>query len=65
MSNMSYCQFKNTLKDLKQCYRSMVNDKMLSESEQQAKKDLIDLCLMIVSNTYPELGNSEHNPLNY
>ena len=65
MANMSYCQFENTLKDLKQCYRSMVNDDKLSESEQQAKDELIKLCLVIVSDTYPDLGNSEHNPLNY
>jgi hypothetical protein len=43
----------------------MVNDERLSESEQQAKDELIKLCLVIVSDIYPELGNSEHNPLNY
>jgi hypothetical protein len=65
MPNMSYCQFENTLKDLKQCHRSMVNDDKLSESEQQSKDELIKLCLVIVSDTYPDINNSEHNPLNY
>jgi len=65
MSNSPYRWFENTLRDLKECHRSMSNDERLSESEQQAKDELIKLCLVIVSNTYPDLGNSEHNPLNY
>lgn len=42
MSNMGYCRFENTLRDLRDCYDHM--DEELSESEMRAKKKLITLC---------------------
>lgn len=43
MGNMGYCRFENTLVDLRDCYENM-NDTDLSESEEKARKKLIDLC---------------------
>lgn len=45
MSNMSYCKFRNTLKDLRDCYNSMYDE--VSPEEDQAKIDLIKLCKII------------------
>lgn len=45
MSNMSYCRFENTLRDLEDCYRHM--DRPESDDEKTAKKDLIKLCKQI------------------
>lgn len=42
MSNMSYCRFQNTLRDLEDCYDNMDED--LSPEEQAAKERLIQLC---------------------
>jgi hypothetical protein len=46
MTNMSYCRFENTLKDLKDCYENM--EGILSDSETRARRQLIDLCGDIV-----------------
>lgn len=43
MSNMSYCRFRNTLGDLRECYDNM-DDRDLSEDEARARKRLIALC---------------------
>jgi hypothetical protein len=43
MGNMSYCRFENTLGDLADCYHNM-DDEELSETEKNAKKELISLC---------------------
>lgn len=45
MSNMSYCRFQNTVRDLSDCYDAMdepVAD--LSPAEQRARKRLLKLC---------------------
>jgi hypothetical protein len=66
MANMSHCRFENTLKDLKNCYEHLEETKEeLGEYEWKAKLKLIELCLEIVSEVYPELGESDDNPLNY
>jgi len=48
MSNMSYCRFENTLKDLRDCARTMSDFSFkpseLSEEERRAMYQLIDLC---------------------
>ena len=48
MPNMSYCRFRNTLLDLKDCYDYLVGDEEvdddISDEELRAKKQLIDLC---------------------
>jgi len=47
MSNMSYCRFENTLQDLRDCYDN-IDDDDLSETEEQAREELIELCKDIV-----------------
>lgn len=48
MGNMSYCRFRNTLKDLIDCEENMGNCE--SEEEKQAEKKLIALCKEIAEN---------------
>ena len=45
MANMSYCKFRNTLEDLRDCYDA-INDE-IKEEEFEAKKQLIELCKII------------------
>jgi hypothetical protein len=69
MSNMSYCRFENTLRDLRDCYHNM-NDlpygseqpeddedgqSVLSQDETEARTSLIALCKRIVEE-YGEEG---------
>ena len=42
MSNMSYCRFENTFKDLQDCHENMSNE--LSPSEAKYRTKLINLC---------------------
>lgn len=49
MSNMSYCRFRNTLQDLRECYDN-IDDDDISEEEKQARERLIKLCATIVNN---------------
>lgn len=66
MTNMSYCRFENTLRDLRDCSEHLYETKEeLGEYEWAAKLKLIKLCLEIVSEVYPDLADSEDNPLNY
>ncbi len=44
--NLSYCRFRNTLNDLRDCSENM--DYMASEDEEQARIQLIKLCQEIV-----------------
>jgi hypothetical protein len=46
-SNMSYCRFQNTLRDLRDCYYNM-NDN-LSGDEDEARQGLIELCEQILT----------------
>ena len=46
MGNMSYCRFENTYNDLQDCFDNMHNE--LSESEDEYRKMLIELCQEIV-----------------
>ena len=45
MSNMSYCRFQNTLRDLQDCFREMGEE--CSENEHAARTKLIALCVEI------------------
>jgi len=47
MANMSYCRFQNTLLDLKDCLWHL-DDKDLSQEEQDAKTALVDICKKII-----------------
>ena len=44
---MSYCRFRNTYKDLRDCY-DHINDDDLSKEEAEAKDELIHLCIDIL-----------------
>jgi hypothetical protein len=46
MSNMSYCRFRNTLSDLRDCYESMEEEPDDAE-EKRAKERIIKLCARI------------------
>ena len=52
MSNMSYCRFENTSRDLEDCYEAMSDNSFdinkLSSSEQEAYDCLLSLCKQIV-----------------
>ena len=47
--NMSYCQYENTLADLRQLKSSWHDDRSLSESESIAKAELIQLMKELLS----------------
>ncbi len=47
MSNMGYCRFQNTLRDLNDCTYHFIDDN-LSNEEENARKLLIELCKSIV-----------------
>ena len=53
MGNMGYCRFENTLGDLQDCYDHL--DDNLSETETDARQQLIDLCVDIAN----DYGNQE------
>jgi len=43
MANMSYCQFENTLPDLRQCLTALTNREVSEESEKNlARKMLVE-----------------------
>lgn len=49
MANMSYCRFQNTLNDLNDC-EDYVSDYDLSDEENKARIELIELCKRISEN---------------
>lgn len=52
MSNMSYCRFRNTLDDLRDCQESL-EDKVGSIEEHKARIRLIKICKEIAGE-YPD-----------
>ena len=44
MSEMSYCQFENTYSSLRGCYKSLAENKDLSDDEEKYKEKLLQLC---------------------
>ena len=54
MSNMSYCRFENTLKDLDDCYENM-DSKDLSETETLYRDHMIQMCVNIAEEYGDEL----------
>ena len=56
MPNMSYCRFRNTLADLRDCREALDNRPALSEEEGQAARELIQLCMLIVRDYLPDDG---------
>jgi len=47
MANMSYCRFRNTIKDLFDCYEHLDEIDDLVEGEEDARIQLIQLCCEI------------------
>lgn len=47
MSNMSYCRFRNTLRDLEDCHHHIENYKELSSEEFDALHEMLQLCSTI------------------
>lgn len=48
MSNMSYCMFQNTYRDLMECYESL-DEKEFSEEEMEAYCDMLEVCRDIIA----------------
>ena len=46
MSNMSYCRFRNTEKDLRDCYENLFEH--IEDEEYEARENLIQLCVAIL-----------------
>lgn len=46
MSNMSYCRFRNTLADLKDCLEHL--EDTLTDEESDAREELVYVCKQIV-----------------
>mgnify|MGYP003596457602 CR=1 FL=1 len=50
MPNMSYCRFRNTVEDLRDCYRNMDLDEERADPEEvRARQRLIELCQVIAA----------------
>lgn len=49
MSNMSYCRFRNTLGDLRDCEEAMDDNLDDSPDEMRARRYLIGLCVDIAT----------------
>ena len=54
MSNMSYCRFENTARDLRDCLDAIENREIydISSYEVDALTELLDLCNSILANKY-------------
>lgn len=52
MSNMSYCRFENTARDLNDCVQAINNGETenLSDYELNGLRDLLDLAVDIIDN---------------
>jgi hypothetical protein len=48
MANMSYCRFRNTLSDLRDCQDAIGNEDKLCNEESRARDELIRLCAEIL-----------------
>ena len=50
MSNMSYCRFRNTLPDLRDCFDNWEDIPAENVEEQQAQVRLLKLCIKVAKN---------------
>lgn len=57
MSNMSYCRFSNTSKDLQDCVEFIRQP--LSLEEHKARKVLVDACIEILEGIGYEIDDSD------
>ena len=56
--NMDYCKYENTLAALRQCQEAMTEfegQEDLSESEERAKRQLLELCRMLAQKYLEEV----------
>lgn len=60
MSNMSYCRFENTSRDLSDCYEHL-EDEDLSDSEKRCKENLIGQCVEILESLEYEVNGPEND----
>ena len=58
MSNMSYCRFENTLRDLQDCLEH-INDDDMSADEIRARTTLIKTCEDICDEAMPIIKKEE------
>lgn len=56
MSNMSYCRFQNTVKDLEDCWYNL--DKPRDDDEDKAFKRMIKLCCDIAIDYGHKIGRT-------
>lgn len=56
MPNMSYCRFRNTLADLRDCHEVLDEKESLSQEETKARDRLISLCIEIAIGFGYEVG---------
>lgn len=63
MSNMSYCRFRNTLEDFRDCIEN-IEDNELSEEEAQARYQMIRSIVALVERYDLDRDSQEYfNPL--
>jgi hypothetical protein len=55
MANMSYCRFRNTLEDLRDCLSNIYDTEDLSKEETQARHYLIKVCADILDSVGDEI----------
>jgi len=65
MSNMSYCRFENTARDLRDCVQAIENGEHtddLSSYEKNGLKELLDLCeeMSHMKEEIEEVLNEQH-----
>lgn len=60
MSNMSYCRFRNTLSDLRDCQEWMGETGDLDEAEAEARLRMIKVCRQINDHYGHELDGEKH-----
>lgn len=61
MSNMSYCRFENTAKDLEDCSEHINDDLSDSDYERRARKRLVALCRQIADDYNMEDEDNAEN----
>jgi hypothetical protein len=59
MSNMSYCRFRNTLNDLRDCSDHFDDNDDLLEEERAARTKLVDLCSKIAEDHEDDGGEQD------
>lgn len=58
MTNMSYCRFRNTRRDLKDCLDNLWDDN-LSKEEHNARRSIVCMCKAVADTCYDEDGEAD------